>query len=100
MQSLNAKFDQLKIFLYDLTYHGHKISFIYIQETWLSDQQDNWFFQLEGYNFQSQPKTHSDHGGGDIYVNESYDYSELYTGSQIWGGMLIEVNAPSISKST
>ena len=75
-------------------------SAICIQETWLSDQHDQLFFQLEGYNFISQPKTSSNHGGVGIYLSESYDYSELqlYTGSQVWDGMFIEVKAPSISK--
>ena len=45
VQSLNPKFDQLKIFLHDLNDHGHKISAICIQETWLSDQQDKLIFQ-------------------------------------------------------
>ena len=102
VQSLNEKFDQIKIFLHDLNDHGHKISAICIQETWLSDQHDQLFFQLEGYNFISQPKTSSNHGGVGIYLSESYDYSELqlYTGSQVWDGMFIEVKAPSISKKT
>ena len=36
--SLVAKFDQLNNFLND---YGHKITATCIQETWLSDQQDN-----------------------------------------------------------
>ena len=68
---------------------------------YVSDQQDNLFFQLEGCNFISQPKTSSDHGGGGgggIYLSETNDYSELkwYAGSQVWDGMFIEVKAPSI----
>ena len=92
VQSLNTKFDEIKIFLRGLNDHGHKITAISIQETWLSDQQDKLIFQLESYNFISQPKTSSE-------LSESYDYSELqlYTGSQVGDGVFIEVKAQSIS---
>ena len=96
IQSLNAKFDQLKILIYGLNECGCNVDAICIQETWLSDTHDNAVFSLDGYNFISQPKSSSKHGGVAIYLSNIYNHNilPLYNESEIWDGQFIEVTTP------
>ena len=50
IQSLNAKFDELVIFLHKLNESGCEFGAICIQETWLTDQSDVSLFKIDGYN--------------------------------------------------
>ena len=56
IQSLNAKFDELVIFLHKLNESGCEFGAICIQETWLTDQSDVSLFKIDGYNLISQGK--------------------------------------------
>ena len=61
--SLNAKFDQIKIYVELLKAHNCEFSIICLQESWLSDISDTSLFQLDGYTMLSQGKICSGHGG-------------------------------------
>ena len=100
IQSLNSKFDQLKILISVLEECGCKIGAICIQETWLSDTDDTSIFQLDGYALISQHNISSNHGGVAIYLSKAYDYNTLplYTLSEVWDGQFIEVKNPSADK--
>ena len=56
IQSLNAKFDKLVIFLHKLNESGCEFGVICIQETWLTDQSDVSLFKIDGYNLISEEK--------------------------------------------
>ena len=73
IQSLNAKFDQLHIFVQQLRQSNHEFSAICLQESWLSNVADISLYQLEGYTLIMQGKTCSQHGGLVIYLNNKYN---------------------------
>ena len=89
IQSLNAKFDELVILLHSLT--NCKFSAICIQETWLTDKSDLSLFKIDGYNFISQSKICSAHGGLAIYLNNKLNYKHLnlYDNSDIFEAQFI-----------
>ena len=92
-QSLNAKYDEIKIFIENLRESSCKLSAFCLQETWLSDDSDASLFQLDDYNFISKGKSCSAHGGVAVYLHDSYDFKILpyYSYENIWDGIFIEV---------
>ena len=99
IQSLNAKFDQLKIFISDLSNHKNCVfSAICLQESWLTDNSDTSFFHLAGYKLISQGKHCSSHGGLLIYLSDEYDFKllSLHKPSELWEGQFIEVNSSTL----
>ena len=68
IQSINAKFDQLKILLHLIQENNCHISAICLQETWLRDDSNNALISLDNYNFISQGKKCSSYGGLAIYL--------------------------------
>ena len=90
-QSLNAKFNQLRIYL-----EGCSLNFsvICLQETWLSDISDVSMLQLPGYNFISKGKLASNHGGVAIYLKDTFSYEILpiSSASNSWDSLFIEVS--------
>ena len=92
-QSLQAKFDQLKIYLENFTMARCPFTVIALQETWLNDNHDLSFLQLEGYNFIHKPRSCSAHGGVAIYLKGNCEYKVLSITSEsnIWDGLFVEV---------
>ena len=62
-------------------------------ETLLSSDSDTSLFQIEGYNYISQGKMCSSHGGLVIYICEKINFStiDLNINSQIWEWQFIEI---------
>ena len=77
IQSLNAKFDLLQIFVQQLRQSNHEFSAICLQESWLSNAADTSLYQLEGYTLIFQGKTCSQHGGLVIYLITKYNNTIL-----------------------
>ena len=100
-QSINAKFDQLNIKVQQLKSNGYEFSAICLQETWLSSDSDTSLFKIDGYNFISQGKMCSSHGGLAIYISEKFNCStiDLNINSQIWEGQFIEIENIESNKS-
>jgi len=100
IQSLNAKFNNLIIFLKQLESMDFHFSCVCLQETWLSDNIDLSTYQITNYNLISQSKICSGHGGLAIYLHDDYKYKlkNLYTTSDIWEGQFIEVSGDQINK--
>ena len=71
IESINAKFCELEIFVEQLNQLNFKFSAICLQESWLSTDDDISPFQLDGYTCISQGKTSSNKGGLIIYLNTS-----------------------------
>ena len=99
-ESLNAKFDQIKIFLHNLNLHGCLPSALCLQETWLSDSSDLSLLQLDNYTIISQGKYCSARRGLAIYIKDCYNYRLLndFTKSEIYEGLFVEVKPKNDEK--
>ena len=76
-QSLNAKFDEIKIQIETFRNSGCEISAFCLQETWLGEDYDTSLLQIEGYTLISQGKICSSHAGLAIYLNNKYKYKTV-----------------------
>ncbi len=103
IESINAKFDELNIFVQLLREKDFEFDAICLQETWLSEKADYSQLQLklQGYKSIPQGKSCGSKGGLVIYLKESYNYDpELtFNKSKVWEGQFIKINGPSLSKS-
>ena len=61
-QSLNAKFDEINIFITTIT-RTSNITVLCVQETWLSDESNTSVYNIPGYSLLSKGKHSSNHGG-------------------------------------
>ena len=75
--SINAKFDELFLFVENLKQSNLQFSAIIIQESWLSQNDDVALFKLDDYTCISQERMSSTRGGLMIYLHNSYSYSNL-----------------------
>lgn len=101
IQSLNAKFDELQIFLNQLVMKKCEINLICLQETWISDKSVVSLFQIEGYELVSQETICTSHGGLAFYINTKHKYKLLpiYNRSDIWEGFFVEITEPGLKKN-
>ncbi len=92
IQSINAKFTELKIFIEMLNQLKYSFSAICVQESWLSEN-DTSQIQLEGYQCIPQGKSSSSEGGLIIYLNNKFNHINKMTLSKFktWKGQFIEV---------
>ena len=90
-QSLNAKFDEIKIQIETFRNSGCEISAFCLQETWLGEDYDTSLLQIEGYTLISQGKICSSHAGLAIYLNNKYKYKtfKVFEKSNIWESLLL-----------
>ena len=92
-QSLNAKFDEIILFLEQLKVFSFEFSAICFQESWLKDDIDLSLYHIQNYSCVTQGYHCSKHGGLVIYLHNKYNY-ELYPISEksdIWEGMFIKI---------
>jgi len=92
-QSLQAKFDQLKIYVETFVNSLCPFSIIALQETWLTENHDISLLQLEGYTLLHKPKSCSAHGGVALYLRGNHEYKTLTINSEsnTWDGIFVEV---------
>ena len=74
-QSLNAKYEQLKIYLNE--YLNNSIDVICLQETWLNESSNINMYDIPGYKMINQTCKASSHGGLAIYLKEELTYKQL-----------------------
>lgn len=93
IQSLNAKFNDLQLYLDNYKTFNCEPSLISIQETWLGEDSDLDPFRLDGYTLVSSGKSCSLHGGVAFYIRNDFDFDIILSksGSDIWDGMVIEI---------
>lgn len=93
-QSLNAKIDQLVIYLQLLRNNSCAFDVICLQETWLSDDSDVSNVHLDGYRFVHQGRSCSMHGGVAFYVRDDLSFTTLSINSHsnIWDGLFLEID--------
>ena len=75
-QSINAKFDKLKLFLADVNIEC-PISVICIQESWAHENVDMSQFLLPNYSLIFQNRRLSTHGELIMYVHDDFAYKDL-----------------------
>ena len=75
-QSINAKFDKLKMFI-DYVNDQCPISVICIQESWGHEGIDMSYFSLPNYKMIIQTRRLSAHGGLITYIHDDFAYKEL-----------------------
>ena len=91
-QSLNAKFNELKIYIELFKVNNIVLNAICLQETWLSEQDDNSLLQLDDYNLIVKGKSCSAHGGVAIYLHKCFDYKVIkHKESTMWDGIFVKV---------
>ena len=78
------------------------ISAICLQETWIRDDSNNALISLENYNFISQRKKCSSHGGLAIYLHKKYNFKTVPspTISEIFEGQSIEISEVDTNRPT
>ncbi len=74
IQSINAKIDELRLFMEHLKTYNFMFSVICIQESWLSEGTDTSLIQLERYKCIPQGKCCSSKGGLINYLHENVNY--------------------------
>ena len=75
-QSINAKFDKLKLFLNDVNTQN-PISVICIQESWGHEEIDIRYFSLPNYTLINANRRLSLHGGLITYIHDDFAFKEL-----------------------
>jgi exonuclease III len=100
IQSLNSKFNQLKILVEMLAESKIILGAICLQETWLSDKTDVNLFSLSGYTAIVLPASCSSHGGLIIYIHDDFTFNvrDIYKKSDAWEGLFIDIYHTSFSK--
>ena len=101
-QSINAKFDQLKLFLAQAN-TTNLISIITLQEFWCDSKTDMNFFNLQGYIRVYEFSRLSKHGGLITYIHNSCSYvkSDIEINLNLFESSLIEVyQLPIVSVHT
>ena len=93
-QSLNAKFDKLKLFLDDVN-TKNQISVICVQETWNHEGTDTNCFSLPNYTLITANRRLTAHGGLITYVHNDFAYKEINIGttneSNLFESLFIEL---------
>ena len=85
IESINAKIDELKIFIEMLHSENVEFSAICIQEAWQKKGSDFSRFEIDGYSLipQGYSKLISHKGGLLIYLNKKYDYAKKQTADNL-----------------
>ena len=96
---LNAKFDELSIFIQDLKLNGLFFSAICLQESCLAQDDNISMYQLDGYTCISEGRKSSSKGRLVIYLHENFTYSivALYERSDVWEGQFIHISGNNLS---
>ena len=93
-QSIQAKFNQLQVYVKMFQDENCPFSVICLQETWLKDNCDVSLLQLEGYTFVHEAGSCSAHGGVAMYIRGNIEYKiiELNRDRTIWDGIFVEIS--------
>lgn len=101
-QSLNAKIDDIRIFIEMLKSHSCNLDILCLQETWLSASSDVSHLQIEGYTLITRGKSCSAHGGVAIYISDMFDFDVLpiESLSNSWDGLFIEARIKNYANNS
>ena len=101
IESIFAKFDELKLFVEVLNDMNFSFSAICIQEAWLGENDDTSCIQLQNYECIYQEKSCSNKGGLIIYLHNKYKHHihQSINKSTVWEGQFIEIYGDSLTKN-
>jgi hypothetical protein len=93
IQSVNAKIQELRIYIEHLQQENCAFDAILLQETWLNESNNTDLLQINGYQLISQPCKSTSHGGLAIYLKDNFDFEILsinVSNSNLWEGLFIK----------
>ena len=95
-QSINAKFDEFKIAIEQLSYK-HPVHIICVQETWIDSNCNTCMFELPNYQLISRGKYCSNHGGLFTYVHDDFHWEpmEIKEYSSGWENLFVKIQRKS-----
>ena len=99
IQSLNAKFDNLRHLIHDISCLHHDFSVICLQETWIHEHNSNFInFTLPHYNMMLLKASISTHSGLCTYVHDTFSSNVRHFefSSNEWEGQFIDLTHPSL----
>ena len=82
IQTINTKFDELKIILDNINQH-HPISVICLQETHLDENDSTLSFELNDYQLISKSRYCSKTGGLIIYIHNDFNFKHVDISSEM-----------------
>ncbi len=93
IKSINAKIDELRLFIEGIKNYNFMFSAICVQERWLLEGDDTSLIQLDGYEYIPQGKVCSTKGGLIIYLHKNFKHKLKlkFDKYEIWEGQVIEV---------
>ena len=100
-QSINAKFDEFKIAIEQLSYK-HPVHIICVQETWIDSNCNTCMFELPNYQLISRGKYCSNHGGLFTYVHDDFHWEpmEIKEYSSGWENLFVKIQRKSKNSKT
>ena len=95
-QSINAKFDEFKIAIEQLSYK-HPVHIICVQETWIDSNCNTCMFELPNYQLISRGKYCSNHVGLFTYVHDDFHWEpmEIKEYSSGWENLFVKIQRKS-----
>ena len=95
-QSINAKFDEFKIAIEQLSYKL-PVHIICVQETWIDSNCNTCMFELPNYQLISRGKYCSNHGGLFTYVHDDFHWEpmEIKEYSSGWENLFVKIQRKS-----
>ena len=92
-QSINAKFDEIQLFI-DIINTSGSLGILCLQESWTDINEDISLFELPGYTLHHQGKQCCKHGGLFVYVHNRYKVEPLNINFQStkWEGYCLKVS--------
>ena len=106
IQTINTKFDELKITLDDINQH-HQISVICLQKTYLDENDSTLSFELNDYQLISKGRYCSNAGRLIIYIHNDFNFEHVDISSEIsdndetkpsWESLFIEIKHKSTTQ--
>lgn len=97
IQSINAKFDQLLVYMDSFGDNSCPFEAICLQETWLGNNHSSDHLNIDNYNLITKPCKASTHGGLAIYLKNDIQFEILditESPSNIWEGLFIRIHMP------
>ena len=96
--SLRSKFDEIEIFINEVTLCCRPLSVICIQETWSNEHDDISLFNLNSYNCIFQGKSCSQTRGLISKDNFNYNIVKCPKISPLWECQVIEISSNMLSR--
>lgn len=94
VQSLIAKFDDLKLYIYELSRHSVSFDAICLQETWIPNNSITTHLNIDGYQLIIRERTCGKCGGLAIYLRDDLHFKSIdvsFNNIDDWEAQFIEI---------